>query len=84
MLRKTVLVIAATSVIAAGALSPSVASAKGFGWCGGAVGLGVGLGVLGASMAASAANQSCLQERLVMTPRGYYKRAIVNVCGYAY
>jgi hypothetical protein len=80
MFRKIILATVATSVIAATALSPSVASAKGFGWGWGAVGLGVGLGVLGASMAASAANQSCLQERLVLTPRGYYKRVIVNVC----
>ncbi len=84
MFRRTIIAIGAASVIAAASLTPASAHGfgHGFGW--GAVGLGVGLGVLGASMAASAATQSCLQERLVLTPRGYYKRVIVNVCGYGY
>jgi hypothetical protein len=78
MFRKTILAIAATAVIGAASLTP--ASAHGFHH--GFGGVGFGLGLLGASIAAStyAAEESCWQYRMVQTPRGYYRRVLVNVC----
>jgi hypothetical protein len=80
MFRKTILAIAATAVIGVASLTPASAHGHhGFGW--GAIGFGIGM--LGATMAASAyqADQSCWQYQVVLTPRGYYKRVLVNVCG---
>jgi len=78
MFRKTVLAIAATALIGAASLTPASAHGFGhhFGWG------GVGLGLLGASIAASTytAEQSCWQYHMVQTPRGYYRRILVNVC----
>jgi hypothetical protein len=79
MFRKTILAVAATAVIAAASLTPASAHEHhGFGWGG----FGFGLGLLGASIASSAymADQGCWQYQMVQTPRGYYKRVLVNVC----
>jgi hypothetical protein len=78
MFRKTILAVAATAVIGAASLTP--ASAHGFhGWGWGGVGLGIGL--LGASIAAENYYvDGCHQYQTVQTPRGYYKRVLVNVC----
>jgi hypothetical protein len=81
MFRKTVLAIAATAVIGAASLAPASAHEHhGFGW--GGVGVGLGLGLLGASMATSAymADEGCWRYRTVLTPRGYYRNILVNVC----
>jgi len=80
MFHKTVLAIAATALIGAASLTP--ASAHGFGHHFGWGGVGFGLGLLGASIAASTytAEQSCWQYHMVQTPRGYYRRILVNVC----
>lgn len=47
-------------------------------------GLGFAIGALTFMAATAAANSaaysSCLQEEFVQTPRGYYKKVIVNVC----
>jgi hypothetical protein len=79
MFRKTILAVAATAVIGAASLTPASAHHfHGFGWGG----IGLGIGLLGASIAASnyATVDSCWQYQLVQTPRGYYKRVLVNVC----
>jgi len=82
MIRKTILALSATALIGAASLTP--ASAHGMhGWGWGAIGFGAGL--LGASIAASAApayvvDQGCWQYQYVQTPHGYYKRVLVNVC----
>ncbi len=80
MFRNTMLAIAATAVIGAASLTP--ASAHNFGFHYGWGGFGFGLGVVGASIAAStyATEQSCWQYQYVQTPRGYYRRVLVNVC----
>jgi hypothetical protein len=83
MFRKTILAIAATAVIGAASLTPASAHGHhGFGHGFGFGGLGFGIGLLGASIAASAytADQSCWQYQMVPTPRGYYRRILVNVC----
>jgi hypothetical protein len=81
MFRKTILAIAATAVIGAASLTPASAHGFGFGHHGWG-GIGFGLGLLGASIAAStyAVDQSCWQYQMVQTPRGYYRRVLVNVC----
>jgi hypothetical protein len=80
MFRKTILAIAATAVIGAASLAPASAHEHhhGFGWGG----VGLGLGLLGASMATSAymADEGCWRYRTVLTPRGYYRNILVNVC----
>jgi hypothetical protein len=78
MFRKTIIAVAATAVIGVASLTPASAHGHGFGWGG----FGFGLGLLGASIAASAytADQSCWQYQMFQTPRGYYKRILVNVC----
>jgi len=80
MFRKTLVALTAAALVTAASLSP--ASAHSWGW--GHHGYGIGFGALGflaATAAVSAATApSCLQERFVQTPRGYYKRVIVNVC----
>ena len=79
MFRKTILALAATAVIAAASLTPASAHEHhGFGWGG----FGFGVGLLGASIAAStyAYDQGCWQYQMIQTPRGYYKRILVNVC----
>jgi hypothetical protein len=81
MFRKTVLAIAATAVIAASSLTPASAHGIGFGHHGWG-GVGFGLGMLGAAAAVSAytVDNSCWQYQMVQTPRGYYRRVLVNVC----
>ena len=77
MFRKTILAVAATAVIGVASLTPASAHGHhGFGWG------GFGLGLLGASIAASnyATVDSCWQYQTFQTPRGYYKRVLVNVC----
>ena len=79
MFRKTILALAATAVIGAASLTPASAHGHhGFGFGG----FGFGLGLLGASIAASAytADESCWQYQMVLTPRGHYRRVLVNVC----
>jgi hypothetical protein len=79
MFRKTVLAVATTAVIAVASLTPASAHGHGFGWGG----FGFGLGLLGASIAASTYTpyyDGCWRYQTVMTPRGYYKRILVNVC----
>jgi hypothetical protein len=79
MIRKTILAVAATAVIAVASMTPASAHHfHGFGWGG----FGLGVGLLGASIAASnyATYDSCWQYQTVQTPRGYYKRVLVNVC----
>jgi hypothetical protein len=80
MFRKALVTIAAAALLSTAALSP--ASAKPWGNFGHHGGLGFALGALGfmAATAAATAPASCLQEQYVQTPRGYYKRVIVNVC----
>jgi hypothetical protein len=82
MFRKTVLAVAATALIGVASLTPASAHDHGFGW--GGFGVGLGLGLLGASMATSAYtyDQGCWRYQTVMTPRGYYRRILVNVCDY--
>jgi hypothetical protein len=78
MFRKATIAIAAASVITAASLTP--ASAHGWGHHGFGFGAAAfGIGVLGA-IAATTATTDCWQYRLVETPRGYYKRVLVNVC----
>jgi hypothetical protein len=80
MFRKTILALAATAVIGAASLTPAAAHGyhHGFGWGG----FGLGVGLLGATIAAStyAVEQNCWQYQMVPTPRGYYRRILVNVC----
>jgi hypothetical protein len=79
MFRKTVLAIAATAAIGAASLTPASAHHFGFGHFGG---FGFGLGVLGAAAIASStyAVDTCWQYQWVQTPRGYYRKVLVNVC----
>jgi hypothetical protein len=83
MIRKTVLAVAATAVIAAASISPASAHPH-FGW--GGFGLGVGVGLLGASIAASTApayvypSDGCWQYQTIVTPRGHLRQVLVNVC----
>jgi hypothetical protein len=82
MFRKTALAIAATAVIGAASLTPASAHHFGFGHFGWG-GVGFGLGVLGAAAIASstyAVDTSCWQYQYVQTPRGYYRKVLVNVC----
>ena len=79
MFRKTVLAVAATAVIAAASLTPASAH----GWHHGFGGFGFGLGLLGASIAASTyapAYDSCWQYRQIVTRHGYVRNVLVNVC----
>jgi hypothetical protein len=79
MFRKTILAVAATTVIAVASLTPASAHEHHFGWGG----IGFGLGLLGASIAASnyyAPDQGCYQYRQVLTRHGYYRTILVNVC----
>ena len=79
MFRKTVIAVAATAVIAGASLTPASAHEHhGLGWGG----LGFGLGLLGASIAASNyyADEGCWRYRTVLTRHGYYKQILVNVC----
>ena len=70
MFRKSIIAIAATATIVAASL-PSTASAKKWrGW----YGVGVGLAVVGATVAAS-----CYRYEWVPTPYGW-RRALVNRC----
>jgi hypothetical protein len=79
MFRKTITAVIAAALVSAAALTP--ASAKPWGWGHHGFGLGLGIATLGFMAATAAATQpSCLQEQFVQTPRGYYKRVIVNVC----
>ena len=80
MFRKTIVAVAAAALVSTAALSP--ASAKPWGWGHHGFGFGIGaLGFMAATAAVTAATApSCLQEQFVQTPRGYYKRVIVNVC----
>ena len=80
MFRKTILAVAATAIIGVASLTPASAHGHGFGW--GGVGVGFGLGLLGASIAASSYYpvQSCYQYQTFVTPRGYLRRTLVNVC----
>ena len=78
MFRKAILAVAATAVIAGASVAPASAHPH-FGWGG----LGFGLGVLGASIAASnyyAGYDNCYQYQTVVTPRGHLRRILVNVC----
>jgi len=80
MFRKTILAVATTAAIVGASLTP--ASAHGFhpGW--GYGGFGFGLGLLGASIAASTyapAYDSCWQYRQVVR-HGYLRTILVNVC----
>jgi hypothetical protein len=80
MFRRTILAVAATAVIGVASLTPASAHGMhGWGWGG----VGFGLGLIGASIAAQnyyAPVDSCYQYQTVLTPRGYYKRVLVNVC----
>jgi hypothetical protein len=89
MFRKTIVAIAAAAVLSTAALVPTVASAKGGFGGGGFGGGGFGGGhhgfggvgfALGAIGAAGVAASDCWQYQLVPTPRGYYKRVLVNTC----
>jgi hypothetical protein len=84
MFRQTIVAIATAAVLSTAALVPTVASAKGGfgggGFGGGHHGFG-GVGfALGAIGAAGVAASDCWQYQLVPTPRGYYKRVLVNTC----
>jgi hypothetical protein len=81
MFRKTILAITATVVIGAASLTPASAHGFGFGHHGWG-GIGFGVGLLGAAAAASAysVDRSCWQYQMVQTPRGYFRRILVNVC----
>jgi len=81
MFRKTFVAVVAAALVSAAALSPASAKPWGFGHHGG-LGFAIGaLGIMAATAAATAATApSCLQEQFVQTPRGYYKKVIVNVC----
>ena len=88
MVRKIVLGVVAAATISAAALAPTAASAKPFGpGFGGGFGggwgwhphhFGLGVGLIGAGIAASAAS-SCYVSQPVLTPFGYRYR-LVNVC----
>jgi hypothetical protein len=81
MFRKTIVAVAAAALVSAAALSP--ASAKPFFGHHGGLGFAIGaLGFMAGAAAATAASTptSCLQEQYWQTPRGYYKKVIVNVC----
>jgi hypothetical protein len=81
MFRKTIIALAATSLIAAASITPASAHGWGPGWGWGWGAAAVGLAV-GATIAATAYQPpvNCWQYRLVPTPYGYYKRVLVNVC----
>jgi hypothetical protein len=78
MFRKALIALSATAVLTAASLTP--ASAHGWhGWGWGAAAFGAG--ILGATIAATAAQPvNCWQYQYVVTPSGYYKRILVNVC----
>jgi hypothetical protein len=79
MFRKITFIVAATAALGSVALSPTSASAWGKGgWGGhgwGRIGVGVGLGLVGAGIAAN----TCLQRQIIETPYGPVIRW-VNVC----
>jgi hypothetical protein len=78
MFRRTILAVAATAVIAGASLTPASAHPH-FGWGG----FGLGLGLIGASIAAQnyySGYDSCYQYQTVVTPRGHLRRMLVNVC----
>jgi hypothetical protein len=80
MFRKTALVLAATAALGAVALSPTSASAWGYGhhWGGrgwGGFGVGVAAGIVGGAIVAN----SCVQRQVVATPYGPVVNW-VNVC----
>ena len=92
-LRKMFVAVVATAVVGATVLSPTVASARGFGHFGGfhgggfhgggfgaGLGLGLGFGLLGAAIANSTAQQSCVQPQYVQLKNGLYKQVTVNAC----
>jgi hypothetical protein len=84
MIRKSVLAVAATALIITASLTPASAHPHGGHW--GGFGIGLGLGLVGATIAASTApayvvtDDSCWQRQYVQTSSGYYKRVLVNVC----
>lgn len=81
MFRKTLVAATAAAVLGMAALAPTAASAKGFGGFHGfhgGHGFGIGFGLATLGVATHAA--SCWQDQLVLTPRGYYKHVLVNVC----
>src|SRR6516164_5924876 len=86
MFRKTIIAVAATSLIAAASITPASAHGWGYhGWGYGGWGWGaaaVGAGLLGATIAATVVQPpvNCWQYQLVQTPSGYYKKVMVNVC----
>jgi hypothetical protein len=78
MFRKMALVLAATAALGAVALSPTSASAWGYGhhWGGwGGFGVGVAAGIVGSAIVAN----TCVQRQVVATPYGPVVRW-VNVC----
>jgi hypothetical protein len=81
MFRKMAFVLAATAALGTVALSPTSASAWGYGhhwgrgWGWGGFGVGVAAGIVGGAIAANA----CVQRQVVATPYGPVVRW-VNVC----
>ncbi len=82
MFRKMALVLAATAALGTVALSPTSASAWGYGhhwggrgWGWGGFGVGVAAGIVGSAIVAN----SCIQRQVVGTPYGPVVRW-VNVC----
>lgn len=90
-LRKILVAVVATAVAGTTVLSPTVASARGFGhfggWHGGGFGgfgagldMGFGVGLISTAIANSAAQQSCMQTQHVPLKNGLYKQVVVNAC----
>ena len=83
MIRKTLLAVAATALVATASMTPASAHPHGLGL---GFGIGVGLGVLGgAAIAASTApgyyyDNGCWQYQTIVTPHGHYRQVLVNVC----
>ena len=83
MIRKTILAVAATALVATASMTPASAHPH-FGW--GGFGLGLGVGLIGASIAASTApryvysDDSCWQPQTIVTRYGHYRTVMVNVC----
>jgi hypothetical protein len=84
MLRKTLVAATAAAVLGVAALAPTSALAGPHGFHGGfhgfhgGHGFGIGFGIATLGVATYAA--TCWQDQLVLTPRGYYKHVLVNVC----
>jgi hypothetical protein len=80
MIRKSLIALTAVAAIGAASLTPASAHQwHHWGWGG----FGLGLGLVGASIAASGpyyVDDGCYRYSYVQTPSGHVRRILVNVC----